>query len=79
MTQPTNPWGLTAAQAAAVQATVDHGCNKAVARSLGLSIKTVEAHMTKARHKMGKTHRVQMAVTWDRWARSSSSDQGGPT
>lgn len=72
MTQRVNPWGLTAAQAAVVQATVDQGCNKAAARSLGLSIKTVEAHLTSARNKMRERNRIRMVILWDRWAREEA-------
>ena len=75
--QAANPWGLTRGQASAVQAMVDHGCNKAAARSLSLSTKTIEAHLTEARLKMNETNRVRMALKWDRWARSNPSGPGG--
>ena len=67
----TNPWNLPPRQVEVMQllTTGAAGCNKTVARFMGISDRTVEAHVLRAMAKMKAPNRVQAALEWDRWAR----------
>lgn len=62
-----NPWNLTPQQAAVMDAVCIHGCQKAAAKVLGLSIKTVEAHAQHAGESMGMDGKLLKYIHWDRW------------
>lgn len=65
-----NPWGLTPAQARAMDAVIEHDCQKIAARVLGLAPTTVRDHISAARRIMG-VHRghSRHLILWDRWRR----------
>jgi DNA-binding CsgD family transcriptional regulator len=65
-----NPWKLTRRQAEVMELMIDGGSNLQVSRLLGVSIKTVEAHLYAIYGAMGVTNRVQAILAWDRWARA---------
>ena len=64
-----NPWGLTPHQAAAMDAVCEHGCHKLAARALGVSVKTIEAHVQKASVRMCTRTTLSKYLAWDRWRR----------
>ncbi len=66
-----NPWGLTPAQAAAMDALCLHGRNDATARALGISARTLEMHLLHAREAMGEPERLLAAIKWDRWRQAT--------
>lgn len=51
---------------------VKTGNDKAIARELGISSKTVQIHMATARLKAGISNRVVLAVWWDRLHRKAA-------
>jgi DNA-binding NarL/FixJ family response regulator len=66
-----NPWRLTDRQAQVLDALVRLGCNKMIARELGLKKPdTVSMTIFRACEKIGAANRVQAAVAWDRWQRA---------
>lgn len=68
----TNPWGLPPRQVECMKLLVGlgKGCNKLIARELGIDHRTVETHVYRALRRMGVENRVQAAVMWDRWERA---------
>jgi hypothetical protein len=46
------PWGLQVAQARTLDAILTHGRNKAAARVLGVSLRTIEANVYQARERI---------------------------
>lgn len=70
-----NPWGISAAEAAALDALIEHGSQKGAAYALGLSDKTINAHMGSVRLKMNVRTRVHYIVKWDRWRRAIPKGQ----
>ena len=72
MVKSENPWGLTEAQASAMDEMCKHGCIKAAARALNISPKTMEAHCYQAGKRMNMRGRVLTKyIIWDRWRRGS--------
>lgn len=69
MTEP-NPWGLTDVEERILRSLVEHGCDKLVARQLGVNLKWVENRMPRIRSRMQVTSRVHMVVHFDRWDRA---------
>lgn len=67
-----NPWSLPPRQAQVLSLLAEVGCNKLIARKLGLDPRTVETHVARALKKMGLANRTQAAVAWDRWARDGA-------
>lgn len=51
--QPYGPWGLTPAEVRAMDATCVYERHKVTARRLGITVRTIEAHMRSAYKKMG--------------------------
>lgn len=70
--QPANPWGLSAAEEAAMRAVCLHGDHEEAARSLGIDHRTVEYHMGQCRKRMGAKNRVLAILEWDRYARGAA-------
>ena len=64
-----NPWKLSPREADTLDAVVEHGCRKAVARHMGLTLNTVDSHIKRTKAKMRMTSTVVQAVHWDRWKR----------
>lgn len=68
-----NPWGLTPAQERSLRELCTWGSMKLVARSTGLSAKTIEKQMQSARRKMSAAMpgrgRIAYLVAFDRWDR----------
>ncbi|MEY8688374.1 MAG: hypothetical protein AB9M53_00660 [Leptothrix sp. (in: b-proteobacteria)] len=67
----TNPWGVTDGEARALDAVIEHGCQKAAARELHLSLRTIEAHLSRARNRMGLDGRIKPLIEWDRFRRAA--------
>jgi DNA-binding NarL/FixJ family response regulator len=61
------PWGLTSAQVHTMDALIRLGCNKLVARELGVSTTTVSEHVAGARRHMKVATRVQQVVLFAQW------------
>lgn len=59
-------FNLSTAEARSVQAVCDHGCNKAAAKALGISVRTLEAQLWKAKAKAGYATRLEFLLAWDR-------------
>jgi len=55
---------LTDRERQALDLLVRTGCNKLIAREMGVAPNTVEIHLASAREKMGAPNRVLQAVTW---------------
>lgn len=68
-----NPWGLSAREAAAMTAVIEHGRSKGVARAMGINPKSAENLFRVARKKLGVISLVQAAVKWDRFQRQDVS------
>lgn len=68
----TNPWQLTPRQEEVLRALLVFDTDKAIAKALNVSVRTVEGHVWAILHKMDATSRVQAAVWWDRWAREAA-------
>lgn len=68
-----NPWGLTKRQAETMDALCRTGCDKSVARALGISVKTVETTMQRVNAKVPGANRVQKVIAWDRWRRGGAA------
>lgn len=66
-----NPWGLTPRQCEVMDRLIATGCNKEVARQLGVHLSTVENHLAKVYDRMQRP-RLLAVVTFDRWRTSRS-------
>jgi hypothetical protein len=63
-----NPWGLTPKQVQVMDAIIQHGCNKRAANALCMGLKTLEAHASQARARMGLPYeRLHALLRFDRW------------
>lgn len=65
-----NPWNLTPGQCAALDAVIEHKCDKAAAAALGLSSGTVSQQAAHARNKMNASNRLDTLLRWDRYRRT---------
>lgn len=74
----TDPWNLGEREAQILSLVRDGGSNKEAARSLGLSIRTIETYLLRAYSKMKVANRVQAAVAYDRWSRKANQAQEVP-
>lgn len=69
----TNPWNLTPREFQVMTgALAGHGLLKVPAVELGLSLKTVDTYMSRAKEKMGCVTRFDALLTFDRWARAQA-------
>lgn len=59
-----DPNAITDREREALDLLVRTGCNKLIAREMGVEPNTVEIHLASAREKMGAPNRVLQAVTW---------------
>lgn len=62
-----NPWGLTDRECDCLQAVGRCGTSKYAARDLGLSPRTVEVYLARAREKMNVIHTTIAVLKWDRY------------
>lgn len=68
-----NPWGITFAEAAALDAVCITGCNKLAAAMLSVSLKTIEQNVRSARDRMGERQRIIALLKWDRFRRAQGA------
>jgi DNA-binding CsgD family transcriptional regulator len=68
-----NPWNLSAHQEAAIAAMARTGCQKKTADELGISSRSVEGHMQRARDKIGVRNTMLAVLEWDRFARKQEA------
>jgi DNA-binding NarL/FixJ family response regulator len=66
-----NPWGLRPRQFEVMQVLTRTGCNKMVARELGISVRTLEQHLMACRKAMGAPNRAMALLAFDRAQRVS--------
>lgn len=57
-------WGLTRREVQALEAVIAHGHAKVAAQALGMSIKTLEIHMGRARVKSGIGHIAPLTAAY---------------
>ena len=67
------PLGLTLQQEQILDALVEHGCNKAVARHLDMNIRTLEGHLARIMARMKAKSRMHAAIQWDRYRRANAT------
>lgn len=65
------PWPLTPRQIEMLDLLCELGSQKAVARAMGISHKTVATQMDCARAAMGGATTVPTLLKWDRWRRQA--------
>jgi len=65
------PWGLAPAEQATLEAVVETGCQKLAAQKRGVSIKTLQAQLQKAKEKSGLRFPLQVLIHFDRHMRKS--------
>jgi DNA-binding NarL/FixJ family response regulator len=67
-----HPKGFTVDQERILDALVEFGCNKLVARHLDIPVRTLENHMSRIMARMGVRNRMHLAIEWDRWRRNAA-------
>lgn len=78
-TTPPNPWGITKAEAAALDAIIATGSAKGAAQQLHRSVKTICTHRDNARSKMhGNVRQLACLIQWDRWRRANPEPEVKP-
>lgn len=70
-----NPWGLRPVQCAVIGAIAEGTENVAVAKTLDISVKTVESHVQAVKASMGGVSRARAAVLWDRHIRGCTAPE----
>lgn len=66
-----DPWNLTTRERQVLALMLENaGALKVVAGQLGLSFKTVDTFLGRARRRMGSRTRFEALITFDRWARA---------
>jgi FixJ family two-component response regulator len=65
--QVKNPWGLTHGQVDVMDAYCSVGNTKSVAAKFGISLRSVECQVAKARKKMVTSSTLMAVLLWDRW------------
>lgn len=63
------PWPITPGQAEALETLAQTFCVKRGAIAMGVHPKTFEAHLSRARPKMGAVNSMHATLLWDRWRR----------
>lgn len=64
---PADPWSLRPRQREILARLAEHGSNKQAARELGISLRTVEAHLVDAYRRMQAPNRVRAVALWVSW------------
>ena len=72
-TLPANLQNLTFRECQALDELITHGCNKPAAKQMGVSIRTLELHLSRAYRKMDVSNRIQAVLTWDRFKREMAA------
>lgn len=67
----TNPWQLSDGEQRAMDAVIEHKCDKAAALALGISPKTVSVQTIRAKAKMNASNRLDALLQWDRFRRAA--------
>jgi two-component system nitrate/nitrite response regulator NarL len=63
-----NPWNLTARESDVMDALIESGgCNKTIAKKLGIAAGTVENHTVRIYERMAVHTRTKAAVVWALW------------
>lgn len=71
-TTPPNPWGISRAEGAALDAIIATGSAKGAAKQLDRSVKTISTQREKALAKMGdRVRQLAGLILWDRWRRGN--------
>lgn len=65
-----NPWNLNAQEEQALRLLIEHGSQKVVALTAGLSNSRVSNILTKATKKMEEKTHIKALLAFDRWERS---------
>lgn len=55
---------LTPRETTVMDLLIKHGCNKLIARDLGIAVRTVESILINVKEKFGERDRVVIAVKW---------------
>ena len=64
-----NPWGLVPSECRVLRLYCEHGCVKRIGQAAGISSRTVEHQLSKARTRMNLLGKdIRLYVWWDRWA-----------
>ena len=63
---------LTFRECQALNELIAHGCNKTAAKHMGVSIRTLELHLSHAYRKMDVSNRIQAVLAWDRFKRAQA-------
>jgi FixJ family two-component response regulator len=66
----TNPWNLPPREVEVMSRMVAAGLEKIVAADLGISRKTVQELVGRAKKRIGARTRVTALIEWDRWERN---------
>lgn len=64
-----NPWNLTPAEVKALDLVIQHFGSNAASRVTGISLRTIETQLRRARARMGVPtyDRLGYVLLWDRW------------
>ena len=63
-----NPWNMPRREQEVLAGMVSTGgCQKIVASVLGISVKTVDTYLSRARIRMEVRTRIEALLRWDRW------------
>lgn len=65
------PWGLAPAEQATLEAVVETGCQKLAAQKRGVSVKTLQSQLNKAKQKSGLRFSLHVLIQFDRHMRKS--------
>lgn len=68
----TNPWGLTDAQAATLDALIEAGSPKKAARLRGCAVSLIESHIRRAMAQIKASTRIKLVIQWDRCRRDAA-------
>lgn len=71
-----NPWGLTEAEAQALDELIVAGNQKEAARTLGIGGATLNSRCERARRKIGKPGHFRYLIEWDRFRQASRAFSG---
>lgn len=68
-----NPWNLTPREVEALSLMIDNaGAVKIAADRMGISFKTADTFLGRARDRMGARTRFEALIQFDRWARAQA-------
>lgn len=70
-----NPWNLTNREQTVLLEISRVGSSKLAAKEMGISFRTVEIYLRRAREKMRTHHTVLAVLMWDRYANARMCKQ----